>query len=185
MMFFSSLFVCPFVCRKNGSGSRTRKTALWWRRWSHYRDHRWEDAQLLAVRILQLGVGRKNFQNNKARIHLSGDHSLRNGLVSRVCSAAPDRIKRKFVTLERVKRDRKRTRIAKRARDKELLAKNKKSRSPTHQSKLGYRNKATAEQVDHVWGETVLAATSLSPKLITRCSERQSLRQKKQSGVRL
>ena len=98
-------------------------------------------------------LGGKNFQNNKARIHLSGDHSLRNGLVSRVCSAAPDRIKQKFTALERVKRDRKRTRIAKRARGKELLAKNKKSRSPTHQSKLGYRNKATAEQVDHAWGE--------------------------------
>ena len=27
-------------------------------------------------------MGGENFQNNKARIHLSGDHNLRNGLVS-------------------------------------------------------------------------------------------------------
>ena len=46
-------------------------------------------------------MGGKNFQNNKARIHLSGDHNLRNGLVSIVCNGAPDNIKEKFAALER------------------------------------------------------------------------------------
>ena len=50
-------------------------------------------------------MGGKNFQNNKARIHLSGDPSLRNGLVSSVCTVAPEYVKTKFVNLERGKRD--------------------------------------------------------------------------------
>ena len=43
---------------------------------------------------------------------------------------------------------------AKRQRAKELLGGNKKSKnSPTRQSKLGYRNKVSAEEVDLAWGE--------------------------------
>lgn len=98
-------------------------------------------------------LGGKNFQNNKARIHLSGDHNLRNGLVSRVCTAAPDDVKQKFAALERVSRENKRIRKAKRSRGKELLGANKKAKSPTIQSKLAYRSKATGEEVDHAWGE--------------------------------
>ena len=92
-------------------------------------------------------MGGKNFQNNKARIHLSG-------LVSIVCNAAPDNIKEKFSALERLKRVAKAQNKAKRQRADELLGKNKKGKpSPSRQSKLGYRNKATAEEVDLAWGE--------------------------------
>ena len=99
-------------------------------------------------------MGGENFQNNKARIHLSGDHTLRNGLVSQVCNAAPDNIKQKFTALERLSRISKAKKKAKRQRAKELLGGNKKSKnSPTRQSKLGYRNKVSAEEVDLAWGE--------------------------------
>ena len=66
-------------------------------------------------------MGGKNFQNNKARIHLSGDPKLRNGLVSSVCTAAPDNIKQQFSAIERLKRDNKRRASAKRRRAKEIL----------------------------------------------------------------
>ena len=99
-------------------------------------------------------MGGKNFQNNKARIHLSGDHNLRNGLVSIVCNAAPDNIKEKFAALERLKRANKAQNKVKRQRADELLGKRKKGKSsPSRQSKLGYRNKASGEEVDLAWGE--------------------------------
>ena len=46
-----------------------------------------------AYRYCDWEMGGKNFQNNKTRIHLSGDPKLRNGLVSRVCLAAPSTAK--------------------------------------------------------------------------------------------
>ena len=40
-------------------------------------------------------IGGKNFPNVKARIHLSGDPSLRNGMISTVCSNAPNEVNSK------------------------------------------------------------------------------------------
>ena len=99
-------------------------------------------------------MGGKNFQNNKARIHLSGDMNLRSGLLSQVCSAAPDNIKQQFSALERVSRDNKQRRAAKRKRAKELLSANKSAdkNTPIKQSRLRYR-RVTGEEVDHAWGE--------------------------------
>ena len=42
-------------------------------------------------------IGGKIFPNAKARIHLSGDKSLRNGMIATVCPRAPDEIKEQFV----------------------------------------------------------------------------------------
>ena len=101
-------------------------------------------------------VGGKNFQNAKARIHLSGDPSLRNGIVAFVCPTAPDDVKKKFADLERAKREQKQKRFAKRQRAQELLGQNEKAASgtpPQKQSKLRYRNRATAEEIDKAWGE--------------------------------
>ena len=125
-------------------------------------------------------LGGKNFQNNKARIHLSGDHSLRNGLVSRVCIAAPDDIKQKFSALERVSRENKLNRKAKRSRGKELLGANKKAKSPTIQSKLAYRSKATAEEVDHAWGEAFFGL-DIAPNKIDHPLFREAIAKTKKS----
>lgn len=98
-------------------------------------------------------MGGKNFQNNKARIHLSGDTNLRNGLVSRVCLTAPDHVKQQFSAIERLKRDNKRRASAKRRRAQELLGTVKtESTTPTKQSRLLYKS-YTNEEVDRVWGE--------------------------------
>ena len=49
-------------------------------------------------------VGGRTFHNQKARIHLSGDKSLRNGLITTVCTGAPEEVKRQFAALEETKR---------------------------------------------------------------------------------
>lgn len=99
-------------------------------------------------------MGGKHFQNGKARIHLSGDASLRNGMISTVCHAAPDNVKKKFSDLERLKRQQKQKRFAKRQRANELLKKSSDGTPPQKQSKLlGYRTKVNAEEVDKAWGQ--------------------------------
>ena len=49
-------------------------------------------------------IGGQVFQNRKARIHLSGDLKLRNGIVANVCQRAPDEIKEQFSALVEEKR---------------------------------------------------------------------------------
>ena len=99
-------------------------------------------------------VGGKNFQNGKARIHLSGDPSLRNGMIATVCPNAPDEVKREFANLEREKRQQKQKRFAKRQRAAELLKHKKGDDTPPQkQSKLNLRNRAPNEEVDKAWGE--------------------------------
>ena len=61
-------------------------------------------------------LGDKNFQNSKERIHLSGDPSLRNGLISVVCPRDPDEVKRRFTLLEQSKRMETQLRCQKRKR---------------------------------------------------------------------
>ena len=41
-------------------------------------------------------LGGKVFPNEKARIHLSGDASLRNGMISMVCSLVPEDVQKQF-----------------------------------------------------------------------------------------
>ena len=48
-------------------------------------------------------IGGKCFPNQKARVHLSGDKSLKTGLISTVCSSAPDDIKTQFSMIEKKK----------------------------------------------------------------------------------
>jgi len=49
-------------------------------------------------------IGGQTFQNRKARIHLSGDLKLRNGIVANVCERAPEEIKEQFGALVAAKR---------------------------------------------------------------------------------
>lgn len=66
-------------------------------------------------------MGGKQFANAKARIHLSGENSLRNGVITKVCSRAPAEIKEQFVLLERQKRLEKTQWTATRKRAAELM----------------------------------------------------------------
>ena len=49
-------------------------------------------------------IGGQTFQNMKARIHLSGDLKLRNGIVANVCEQAPEEIQEQFGALVVAKR---------------------------------------------------------------------------------
>ena len=99
-------------------------------------------------------MGGRNFQNNKARIHLSGDPTLRSGLVSRVCTVAPENVKAKFANLERVKRENSKSSREKRRRSEVLLAaKGHADTTPTKQSRLQYKNKLNNDYIDDAWAE--------------------------------
>ena len=98
-------------------------------------------------------IGGKVFPNAKARIHLSGDNSLRNGIISQVCTRASDDIKKKFVAIIKEKQEQKDFKVAKRKRAQELKRSNSWS-SPAKQSKLGLnkRNTLKDRDVDDAWG---------------------------------
>ena len=99
-------------------------------------------------------MGGKNFQNNKARIHLSGDPGLRNGLLSQVCTVAPNNVKAMFAGLEKSKRAAKERREQKRRRSEVLLAaQSHADTTPTKQTKLRYRPKLSNDYVDNAWAE--------------------------------
>lgn len=98
-------------------------------------------------------LGGKNFQNSKARVHLSGDPTLRNGMIAKVCTRAPDHIKDKFASSERASRKEKKSEQQKRKRASELL--NELQPIPTSQrnkqSRLNLQMSSSA--VDEAWGE--------------------------------
>ena len=102
-------------------------------------------------------LGGQNFQNSKARIHLSGDPSLRNGLISNICTMAPDEVKKQFAELEHAKREEKHVRVQKRIRMGQLLdsrTTTTASASPAKQSRLGFAPDSLADDdVDDAWGE--------------------------------
>ena len=97
-------------------------------------------------------LGGKNFQNSKARIHLSGDPALRNGIISNVCPTAPDEVKQQFRELEQIKRSEKTVRDQRKSRMRKLL--DSKSPSPAKQTRLGFKiHDLTDDEVDDAWGE--------------------------------
>ena len=74
--------------------------------------------QILRVEIR----GGGDFQNEKPRVHLSGDNSLRTGLMTEVCTKAPKSINRQFTLLERSKLQARDARLEEKKREAELLA---------------------------------------------------------------
>ena len=66
-------------------------------------------------------LGYKIFPNAKARIHLSGDTSLRNGMISQVCTRAPEDVQKKFRAIIKAKEEDRQRKNAKRKRVAELL----------------------------------------------------------------
>ena len=101
-------------------------------------------------------LGGKNFQKSKVRIHLSGDPSLRNGLISKVCGNAPDVVKEKFSLLERSKRLEREQKAKKHKRMTELLQRTGPASPATRakQSRLIIGSPAlTDDDVGDTWGE--------------------------------
>ena len=100
-------------------------------------------------------LGGKAFPNKKARIHLSGDASLRNGIVSTVCAVAPADIKKQFSLLVQTKRMELDLAKAKRKRKAELL---KSTPQNFKQAKLQLSpGMLQDELVDEAWGRAFFA----------------------------
>ena len=96
-------------------------------------------------------LGGKNFQNMKARVHLSGDPSLRNGLINQVCTGAPAEIMEMFACLERCKRQEKEKKIATRKRQIELMAASPAPVKRAKQSRLPFARTVPDSTVDEAW----------------------------------
>ena len=115
-------------------------------------------------------MGGKNFQNAKARIHLSSDQSLRNGMVAQICTAAPPEVMQQMSKLERTKRANKVKRAAKKRRAHELLNLQQRQRAaaetpPRKQSKLELNRRATQDEVDRAWGEAFFGLDIAAAKI--------------------
>lgn len=101
-------------------------------------------------------IGGKVFPNVKARIHLSGDPSLRSGIIANVCTKAPEEVQKKFRAIIAKKAEEKAQRLSQRKRARELSSANF-SPSPAKQSKLylGRQPRANLlddDEVDQAWG---------------------------------
>ena len=96
-------------------------------------------------------IGGKVFPNAKARIHLSGDKSLRNGIISQVCDKVSAEDAAKFVAIVKQKNSEREQIRQKRKRADELKRSSSWS-SPSKQAKLGFRTRLNDEDVDEAWG---------------------------------
>ena len=103
-------------------------------------------------------IGGKVFPNHKARIHLSGDVSLRNGIIAQVCTRAPEDVQKQFREIIARKAEAKKRRDEIRKRARELTFAN--SQSPSaKQCKLSLKVKEVLEDdiVDEAWGRAFFA----------------------------
>ena len=100
-------------------------------------------------------LGGQVFQNRKARIHLSGDTKLRNGIVATVCQTAPKAVKEEFTLLVQQKRQSMDVQRQKRKRQNELLQCAASTVKPVaKQSKLRMSPaRLEDEEVNEAWGK--------------------------------
>ena len=97
-------------------------------------------------------IGGKSFQNEKARIHLSGDPTLRNGRIANVCTKAPKEVNEKFQLIVKQRRMDRKEMIDRKRRRAELLSP-KQIRVPK-QSKLRISPvKLQDKYVDECWAK--------------------------------
>ena len=105
-----------------------------------------------------LRIGDKIFPNHKARIHLSGDVSLRNGVISQVCTRAPEEVQKQFREIIARKAEVKKRKDEIRKRARELTFANLQA-SPAKQSELSLKHvkELEDEEVDDSWGRAFFA----------------------------
>jgi len=114
-------------------------------------------------------LGGKCFPNKKARIHLSGDSTLRNAIIAKVCPTAPDAIKKQFTALVLSKRAERSDAIQKRKRAIEVLNLSPvKKLSKRSQSKLRLSPIKMADTAVHdAWGLAFFALDIPANKIST------------------
>ena len=113
-------------------------------------------------------LGGQNFQNSKARVHLSGADELRNGMISNLCVEAPPEVREKFKALELAKRKEAKEKKSKRKRANELLQRQKKKAKKAGQSTLGFGPTCVGDdEVDDAWGEVFFGLDMPVAKLKT------------------
>ena len=102
-------------------------------------------------------IGGKTFANQKARIHLAGEPTLKNGLVSQLCPSAPETIRKQMAEAEIERRQKKKATEISRKRGAELMAATppeKRQRGGLVQSPLPFTatGRKNHEEVDDAWG---------------------------------
>ena len=120
-------------------------------------------------------LGGKVFANGKARVHLSGDNSLRNGMIAKVCDKAPDYVNKQFTAICKAKMAAKEAERQSRKRAAALLQ-SEKFGSPAKQTKLGLRRRQlySDEQVDLCWAKAVFGL-DIAPNKVDRPFFRQAI----------
>ena len=132
-------------------------------------------------------MGGLTFQNGKARIHLSGDPSLRNGTIANLCNKAPDEVRQQFSLLERQKRLEKKQKNAQRKRATELMCA---TPSPVHKRKrntqrtLSFHNNISRdEDVDLAWAKAFFGL-DIAPAKISHPLFREAIYATQKSSLR-
>ena len=107
-------------------------------------------------------LGGKVFPNEKARIHLSGDASLRNGMIAVVCPRASEDVQQQFreIIAEKRAAKLKEKQCRKRARELTSAILQSASASPAKQSKLFLKRGKQLEddEVDEAWARAFFCA---------------------------
>ena len=118
-------------------------------------------------------------------MHLSGDTSLRNGLISQVCTKAPDDIKEQFADITKKKREEKERAQAKRKRMGELMRSNSWGGSPSKQSKLEIKTRSSLkdETVDDAWGKAFFGL-DISPNKVDHALFKEAIEATKQAKIK-
>lgn len=121
-------------------------------------------------------VGGKSFQNKKARVHLSGDATLKTGLITDLCTKAPNIVNEKFALLERQKRLEQSLKSQSRKRASELMSISPDAlRKRKKQSELPFRrDKLPNNEVDDAWA-LAFFALDIAPYKIDHPIFRQAL----------
>ena len=119
-------------------------------------------------------LGGQAFQNRKARIHLSGNNSLRDGSISMVCSKAPGEVQKQFTDLELESREKLQQNAASRKRCAELLSGSPQladpsgtaaSRKRRRQTRLPSTQPNSDTQVDDAWGKAFFGLNIAANKI--------------------
>ena len=99
-------------------------------------------------------LGGKVFPNVRARIHLSGDTSLRSGVIAQVCTRAPEEVQKAFREIIATKKAEKAEKVARYKRVRELVNTNL-AASPAKQNRIYVHppiEYLDDDEVDQAWG---------------------------------
>ena len=128
-------------------------------------------------------LGGKISPNSKARIHLSGDTSLRNGMISQVCTRAPEDVQKKFRQIIKEKEEQRQIKLAKRKRVEQLVQSNYESPGKQCKLQINRRNLLSEDQVDEAWGKAFFTL-DIAPSKMDSAFFREAIQATKMSQVK-